>query len=410
LWWEKWWEEKIAVPKLRVAGLKSLNEPRMYADGDGLYLNVSKSGTKSWIFRATVKGLTTTNGTPLRVEKGLGSVKNVTLADARINSRVFHEMARAGINPVDDNSKEILTFRDAALRVHSNLSPTWRNKKHTETWLATVENYANSQIGNRPIEQIGTADILRILSPIWIEKHETAKRLKQRISTIFDWAKGAGHYQSENPVNGIKMALPRVKRQARHLAALPWQEIPTLMTKLKEREGMSARTVEFIIFTATRSGEARGARWREIEGNIWTIPAERMKRGVAHRIPLSDDAINVLDRVRGMDTDLIFPSVQRGKKGEARTQSVMVFKALFSRMGWEGFTTHGFRSSFRDWCSESAHADWEVAETALAHAVGNESERAYARSDLLERRKVLMNLWGHYATGKSGDVIPMVRA
>ena len=397
------------MAKLSVTKIKNLKEPQMYADGGGLYLNVSKSGTKSWIFRGTVKGLTTSTGTPLRIEKGLGSVADVTLADARKKAAVFHEMVRGGFNPVDAEKKEALTFRKAAQRVHSNLSPTWRNKKHTETWLATVENYACAKFGNKPIEQVNSADILKVLSPIWIEKHETAKRLKQRLSAIFDWAKVAGHYPHDNPVNGIKISLPVVKRQARHMAAMPWQDIPMLMAELGRRDGVSARTVEFIILTATRSGEARGARWSELDGNVWTIPGDRMKRGVPHRVPLSAEAMEVLDRVRNLDADLMFPSVQRAKDGAAREQSVMVFKALYGRMGLEGFTTHGFRSSFRDWCSESARADWEVAEIALSHAVGNEVERAYARSDLLERRQTLMNAWGQYATGKSGEVVRMVR-
>jgi len=248
-----------------------------------------------------------------------------------------------------------------------------------------------------------------VLSPIWIEKHETAKRLRQRISTIFDWAKGAGHYPHENPVNGLKKALPLVKRRPEHMAAMLWRDVPDFMAELATREGVSARTLEFIILTAARSGEARGARWSEIEGSVWTVPGERMKRGVLHRVPLSAEALAVMERVRGLDNDLIFPSVQRGPKGEAKGQSVMVFKALLKRMHRSGFTVHGFRSTFRDWCSESARTERELAEAALSHATGNEVERAYARSDLFERRRTLMDAWGRYATGKAGEVVEMVR-
>jgi integrase len=190
---------------------------------------------------------------------------------------------------------------------------------------------------------------------------------------------------------------------------MDWQDLPGFMADLARREGVSARTLEFIILTGVRSGEARGARWNEIEGNIWTVPGERMKRGVPHRVPLSPDALAVLDKVRGLDEDLIFPSVQRGKDGKGKGQSVMVFKALFKRMNRDGFTTHGFRSTFRDWCSESAKAEREVAEAALSHATGNEVERAYARSDLFDRRVVLMDAWARYATGQTGDVVRMVR-
>ncbi len=176
-------------------------------------------------------------------------------------------------------------------------------------------------------------------------------------------------------------------------------------------EGVSARTLEFIILTASRSGEARGARWSEFDFDekVWTVPGSRMKRGLPHRVPLSPEALAVLEQVRGLDDDIVFPSAKRDKAGKARDQSVMVFKALFGRMNRDGFTTHGFRSTFRDWCSESAHADREVAEAALSHASGNEVERAYARSDLFERRRALMDAWGRYATGKAGDVVRMVR-
>ena len=183
------------------------------------------------------------------------------------------------------------------------------------------------------------------------------------------------------------------------------------MEELSAREGLSARCLEFIILTAARSIEARGARWAEIDGKrqVWTVPAERMKRGVAYRVPLSPQAFAVLEKVEGLDADLVFPSPQRGKDGKARPMADMVFKSLFLRRKREGFTTHGFRSSFRDWASESAHAEREVAEAALAHAVGNEVERVYARSDLFERRRKLMDAWGRFCAGKEGALVQMVR-
>jgi len=184
------------------------------------------------------------------------------------------------------------------------------------------------------------------------------------------------------------------------------------MEELGEREGISARCLEFIILTAARSGEARGARWDEIDMKVkvWTVPAERMKRGKEHRVPLSEAALGALERVRGLDPVLCFPSPQRSKAATGKPMSDMVFKALFARMEREGFTTHGFRSTFRDWASESAHAQREVAEACLSHATGNEVERSYARSDLLERRLSLMEAWGRYATGKAGSVVELVRA
>ena len=198
--------------------------------------------------------------------------------------------------------------------------------------------------------------------------------------------------------------MPAVKRRPEHMAAFPWQEVPEFMSDLAMREGVSARTLEFLILTAARSGEARGARWTEIDRQAWTVPGNRMKRGVPHRVPLSSEAGAVLEKVKGLDDVLVFPSRTTRSDGAAREQSVMVFKALLKRMGRDGFTVHGFRSAFRDWCSECAHVEREVAEAALSHATGNDVERAYARSDLFERRRTLMNEWSAFACAKRAEV------
>ncbi|MFO1176565.1 MAG: integrase arm-type DNA-binding domain-containing protein [Paracoccaceae bacterium] len=381
--------------------IDTLKEPGTYSDGGGLMLRIAATGARNWILRTVVHGK--------RRDLGLGSATLVSLAEAREKARVYRKVARDGGDPDALRKREHLTFKEAAEQVHKNLLPTWRNAKHAETWLATVKTYAFPSFGSRPIDKVATADILKVLSPIWTEKHETAKRLRQRLSTIFDWAKGAGHFPHENPVNGLKKALPPVKAKPEHMAAMGWRDVPGFTSDLAQREGMSARTLEFLILTAVRSGEARGARWNEIDGKVWTIPGSRMKRGVPHRVPLSPEAVAVLDKVRGLDADFIFPSVNRGAGGKTKEQSVMVFKALLRRMGCEGFTVHGFRSTFRDWCSESAKADREVAEAALSHATGNAVEQAYARSDLFDRRAQLMAAWARYATGKAGGVVQMVR-
>lgn len=394
--------------KLTAKGVANLREPGMHSDDDtpGLYLCVSKIGGKSWILRTLVRGK--------RTEIGLGSAQIVSLAEARELARAQRKVARQGGDPLAEKRrvKAVPTFREAAQTVHAALLPTWRNRKHAETWLATVEAYAFPLIGSRLIETITSGDILDVLSPIWTDKPETAKRLKQRLGVILDWAKSKGHLPAGNPVTGIERALPQVKRSKVHMAALPWPDLPAFMEDLEEREGISARCLEFIILTAARSGEARGARWDEIDmkAKVWTVPAERMKRGKEHRVPLSEAALGAVERVRGLDPVLCFPSPQRAKAASGRPMSDMVFKALFARMEREGFTTHGFRSTFRDWASESAHAQREVAEACLSHATGNEVERSYARSDLLERRRSLMEAWGRYASSASGDVVELVRA
>jgi integrase len=391
----------MAMPKLTARKVETLSKSGMHSDGEGLYLHVSGSGAKSWILRTVVHSR--------RRDIGLGSASLVSLAEARESARALRKIARQGGDPLAHRRKETLTLSQAAERVHASLLPTWRNAKHATNWLSSIEAYVNPKLGSRPLDTIGTADVLMVLSPIWTEKHETASRLKQRLSTIFDWAKGAGHYPHENPVNGVKKALPPVRRRAEHLAAMDWRDVPAFMQELATREGVSARSLEFLILTAARSNEARGARWDEISGDVWTVPADRMKRGVPHRVPLSTEAVAVLERLRDLDPNLIFPSNRPGVGNKARPQSVMVFASLLKRMKRAGFTVHGFRSTFRDWASEYAHADREVAEAALSDAVGNEVEQAYARSDLFERRRRLMEEWARFVTGASGNVFLLAR-
>ncbi|MFN3263219.1 MAG: tyrosine-type recombinase/integrase [Pikeienuella sp.] len=382
------------MTKLTAAKVRALESPGMYGDGGGLYLCVGSGDARSWILRTMVHGK--------RRELGIGSASLIPLAEAREAAQALRKVARQGGDPDTVRKRESLTFEAAAKRVHANLLPTFRNAKTGENWLASMENHVFPIIGARPIHTLGPADVLKVLTPLWTETHETARRLKQRIASVFDWAKGAGQYPDENPVNGLKKALPQVKTRAEHRAAMDWRDLPAFMAELRERDGVSARTLEFLILTGLRSAEVRGARWCEIKDGVWTVPGERMKRGLPHRVPLSKPALTALEAVKGLDEDLIFPSVQEAARGKAKVQSVNVFSALFKRMGREGFTTHGFRSTFRDWCSESAKAPREVAEAALAHATGDAVERAYARSDLFERRRALMDAWGRYATGARG--------
>ena len=353
---------------------------------------MTPTGAKQWVARLTIHGRQT--------DLGLGGLSYVTLAEAREEAARLRKVARQGGDPRVERRREVLTFEAAARRVHADLAPTWRNAKHGAGWLSAVERYAFPVLGPRVLDTIGPADVLRILSPIWTTKHDTARRVKQRLAVIFDWAKSAGHYPHENPVTGLKKGLPTVKRKPEHMAALPWRDLPSFMAELAQREGVSARTLELAILTATRSGEARGMRWAELDGDVWTVPPERMKRGLAHRVPLSPEALGVIERMRGLGDELVFPAIQRGPDGGDKRQSENVFRALFARMGREGMTAHGFRSTFRDWCSEAAHAPRELAEAALAHATGDATERAYARSDLFERRRELMAAWGRFAVGE----------
>ena len=325
-------KKMVGLTARKVEGLK---EPGMYGDGGGLYLCVSDGGIKSWILRTTVYNR--------RRELGLGSATLVTLAEARDEARRLRKVARSGGDPETVRNRDTLTFEQAAKRVHKNMQPTWSNTKHAASWLSAVEAYAYPQFGNRPINKVGTPDILRVLEPIWTAKHETARRIMQRLSNIFDWAKVAGHYPFENPVNGVKKALGTVTIKTKHMEAMAWVDLPAFMKELAPRDGVSARTLEFVILTAMRSGEVRGARWAEIDlrKRVWTVPGERMKRRIPHSIPLSNAACAILERMKGMDDDLAFPSIQTTKAGKGRVQSVNVFQALFKLFGpgiwWIGF-------------------------------------------------------------------------
>lgn len=400
---------------LTAKGVEAKREPGMYGDGNGLYLRVGPTGGKSWILRTVIHGK--------RRELGLGSCDLVTLAEAREKAAELRKAARGGSDPdaarkaaaraaAEEAAREKMTFGKAAEAVHAKLLPGWKNQKHADTWLSTVKLHAFPRLEKKPLYQIERDDLLKVLNPIWTDKPETARRVRQRIHQIFEWAKGEGHFHGENPVEKLGLALASVKVAKQHLASLPWRELPAFWAQLSERDATSAACLRFIILTAARSGEARGARWSEIDfdGAVWNVPAERMKRGLPHRVPLSKAALDVLESVKGFDPVLVFPSPQRAKDGAGRPLSDMAFKPLFARMGVEGFTTHGFRSTFRDWCSESAKADPELAEAALSHATGNAVTRAYARSDLFDRRRALMEAWGSYATGKAGQVVQMVRA
>jgi len=371
--------------------------PGLHGDGNGLYLRIGPTGGKSWILRTVVHGR--------RRDFGLGSASLVTLSEARDLAHQLRKVAREGGDPSASRRTQAIAFEAAARRVHQNLLPTWRSERHGQIWLAALERYAFPLIGDRPISSLGPADVLRVLEPIWTAKPDTANRVKQRMASIFDWAKGAGHFTNENPVNGLTKALPVVRSSPVHRPALAWPELPAFYSELQNRSGVAARALEFAILTAGRSGEIRGARWSEIGDDTWIIPAARMKTAQAHRVPLSREALDVLKAVRGLDQALVFPSPTRTPQGLSRPLSDTVFKALMDRMGRTGITTHGFRSSFRDWCSESAHAERELAEAALSHTLGNKVERAYARSDLFDRRRVLMERWGAYVARQAGNVV-----
>jgi len=377
--------------KLSKRFVDSVSEPGFYSDGDGLYLSVKSRGSKSWILRTVVQGK--------RRDLGIGSASMVALADAREEARELRKIARSGGDPHAHRNRRPLTFEEAAREYHAILSKSFSSPKHAKLWLSGLRNHAFPHIGGRGLETITTTDVRRILEPLWQSRHETARRLKQRMEAIFDWAKVEGHHERENPCAGIKRVLKPQRRNPVHHAALPWEELPAFYRALSKREGTSALALRFIILTACRSREVREAKWDEISGNVWVVPSTRTKTRKPHRVPLAPEAVEILHQAKGIDRDYVFPSRNYSRPLGRQPISVNVFRPLYQSMGYAGLTTHGFRSTFRDWCSESSEVSREVAEAALAHSLG-QVERAYRRSDLFQRREKLMQLWSEYVSPK----------
>lgn len=379
---------------LTTVQVRSLKEAGRYADGNGLYLVVDPSGAKRWLLRIVVQGT--------RRDIGLGGVNLVPLAEAREKALAYRKQAREGGDPLSERRKSkvtVPTFSEAAEQVHADHKASWKNEKHAAQWLSTLRTYAIPHLGTRLVDQVGTPDVLRVLSPIWLTKPETARRVRQRISTVLDWAKAAGHRNGDNPVEGVERGLPKQTERDEHHAALPYAEVPDFVARLAiPGQGELARLAfEFLILTAARTGEVLGAEWREVKEAeaLWTVPPARMKAGREHRVPLSQRALAVLRRAKELapESTFVFPGRQSGKP-----MSNMVFLMALRRMEVP-ITAHGFRSSFRDWAAEATNLPREVAEMALAHTIENKVEAAYRRGDLLEKRRELMEQWATFCCG-----------
>lgn len=391
--------------KLTATAVKAMREPGRYPDGDGLMLFVDRNGARRWIFRIQVSGK--------RRDFGLGSAKDVTLADAREGAAALRKQVLAGIDPVAEKKRErepIPTFAAAARRVHEEHKRGWKNGKHQAQWISTLETYAFPRLGDMTVDAIEGPAVRDVLAEIWLEKPETARRMRQRIGTVLDWAYAKGFRLTEAPMRSLSKGLPRQPRKGdRHHAALPYTEVPAFLAKLRERESVGRLALEAALLTAARSGEVRGATWAELdlEAATWTIPASRMKAGKPHVVPLSTPALDVFRRavrLRQAESDLLFPGMRSGKP----LSDMTLLKVL--RDMDAGVTVHGFRSSFRDWVAEATNTPGEVAEAALAHAVPNAVERAYKRTDFFEKRRRLMDAWAAYCFApQSPKVVPLRR-
>ena len=380
--------------------------PGRHGDGNGLYLVVDPSGARRWIVRVTVKGAKNRKGGPLRTDFGLGGADVVTLNQARDRALEYRRMAKAGLNPRFNAKQDIPTFEEIARQVHIERMPTWKNAKHGAQWINTLRDYAFAKIGRMPVDAIGQPEVLMCLSPIWTEKHETARRLAQRIKIVLDVARSKGFRDAENPVTAIRDAgvLPKVKARPKRHKAMDWRDVPAFYADLAGRNAMAAKALMVTCLTALRTSEVLNARWEEFdfEARVWTIPAARMKAAEVHRLPLTDEMLVIIEPLKAMQSEYVFEGQKRHKP-----LSNMSMLMLLRRMKIEGATVHGLRSTFRDWAAEVAKAPREVAEMALAHKVGSEVEQAYARSDLLDRRRTLMERWCGFVVGKDGKVVSL---
>ena len=386
---------------LTATRVRALTEPGRYSDGGGLHLFISKAGRKSWVHRITIDRR--------RRDIGLGGFPSISLAQAREKAAANRTAVGAGRDPLEEKRRPATpTFREAAHTVHEANRPRWRNGKHAAGWMRSLERHAMPILGSTPIDRIGGADVLRVLSPIWTTRPETARRVRQRMRAVFRWAMAHGFTESNPAGEAIDGALPRMPKVRAHFRSLPYQEVGLALDTVEASQASAAAKLcfRFLVLTAARSGEARGATWDEVDvlGQVWRIPSERMKAGVEQRVPLSSQALDVLAEASTLrdESGLVFPSPL--KPGVPMSDMTLT-KLLRSTGLAERATVHGFRSSFKNWTLEQTEMPWAVSEAALAHTLGNSTEQAYARSDLFERRRALMQLWADYIVGcrRTGD-------
>lgn len=388
------------INKLTARGLVSLTEPGLYGDGSGLYFQVSKWRTQSWLYRFSLN--------KRRRDMGLGPYPDVTLQAARDKAAECRALVREGVDPIENrkltkartiaDQGKFVTFKDAAEQYIKANEAGWSNLKHSQQWRNTLATYAYPIIGTLPVNVIETTHVQKILTPIWTEKVETAKRVRGRIEAVLDAVKVQGLRDGENPARWkghLDKILPKPSkvRTVKHHAALPYAEIGAFIVTLLERDAVAAKALEFAILTAARTGEVIGATWSEMDlrARVWTIPADRMKAGKAHRVPLSDRSMGILQQLHEARVDeSVFPGQRSGG------MSNMAMLTLLRRMGRHDLTVHGFRSSFRDWAAETTAHPRDVVEMALAHSLESKTEAAYRRGDLFEKRRELMDDWAGY--------------
>lgn len=396
-----------AINRLSARFVATVAEAGRYADGGNLYLSISPNGGRRWVFLFRWRGKPT--------EMGFGSTRDVTLARAREKAAEARALLADDKNPLEarEQRRTIPTFGEAADTHIASMEESWRNEKHRDQWKMTLTKYA-APLRSKTVDAIGTDDVLAVLRPIWQAKPETASRVRGRVEAVLDAAKAQGHRAGENPARWrghLDKLLPARKVLSRgHHAAMPYTDVPAFLATLRENPTTSNLALEFTILTAGRSGEIMGATWSEIDfaRRLWTVPAERMKGGREHQVPLAPRAVEILEtmqRLRGEEPGFVFPGAKPGTQ-----LSVMALTMAMRRAGKGEFTPHGFRSAFRDWCGDETAFPREVAEAALAHALRDATEAAYRRATALEKRRALMAAWDTFLGSSAVDNVVAFRS
>lgn len=408
------------IEKLKALQVSREKTPGYHADGGGLYLQITGTGAKSWIFRYRLHGRLSSTGKPLAREMGLGSFTDVSLAEAREKARMARKQVAEGIDPIEairaafvaaTAPAKLLLFREAAAQYIAAHKVGWKNPIHLQQWENTLGDVAGPVIGSFPVDAIDTDLVLKVIQPIWNTTPETANRLRGRIEAILDWAKAKKLRSGENPARWrghLDQLLPKRSkvRAVRHHPAMPLNDLPAFVHRLRQQDSVGALALEFTILTAARTGETIGAAVTEMDDleRAWTVPGQRMKAGREHRVPLCARAAEIVRSLQPLHeagASFVFPS----PTGIEKPLSNAAMSAVLDRMGITDVTVHGFRSSFRDWASECTDFPSDVVEMALAHIVRDKTEAAYRRGKLFEKRRLLMDAWSNFIDSKEAKVI-----
>lgn len=398
------------VHRLTAVKIAALQTKGLYPDGGGLYLRITAAGTKGWIFRYKVNGQAR--------DMGLGAVASVPLATARALAQDARRRRQEVNDPIQARAEarsavkraaaQGTPFRDCAEQLIGSHEPGWRNAKHRAQWRSTMRTYVYPVLGHLPVNAVDTTLVLKVLEPIWMKKPETANRIRGRMEAVLGWATVRGYRDGQNPaawrghLDRLLPAKTKVRRP-RHHPALPYAELPNFVMLLRAQSGVSARALEFVVLTAVRTSEALQAKWAEVDlrQRMWIIPHERMKGGREHRVPLSNSAVSILKELGEIrQSEFVFP----GRQPDTPLSDMSLLMLL--RDLRLGFTVHGFRSTFKDWCAECTNVPNFVSEAALAHAVADKVEAAYRRADLFEKRRRLMEAWATYC-GREGNIVAL---